>query len=227
MTVCVTGPMAAGKNTVSAMLEGMKWQGMGFAAADADKFAHTAIGRCTEEITAAFGGTAAELGIALINADGSVNRRNLGAIVFSRPELLQKQEAIVFPHVQLMCEQFIAEQKSAVPPRHAILNATVLHKIPVIADCDIILYVDAPLFVRLWRARRRDGIRVPQLLARFRAQRKLFSKYRSANADIYRVWNAGSPDALQKRVREVLLRHHEETETWTQQQHSTHSSRSH
>ena len=198
MTLCVTGPMAAGKNAVTALLEGMQWQELHFAATDADKLAHTAIEQCTAEICTAFGGIAAERGIALLNTDGTVNRRNLGTIVFSAPELLQKQEAIVFPKVQLLCKQFIAEQKSAIPMRHAILNATVLYKIPVIADCDLILYVDAPLLLRLWRAHKRDGISIPHLLARFRSQRKLFSKYHSANADIYRVWNVGNLAALQK-----------------------------
>ena len=53
--ICITGPMAAGKNELSLMLEKCGWLHI-----DADVLAHFAIDNCKEEILATFSSYAKE-----------------------------------------------------------------------------------------------------------------------------------------------------------------------
>ena len=85
--ICITGPMAAGKNELSLMLEKCGWLHI-----DADVLAHFAIDNCKEEILATFSSYAKEKNINLLNEDGYINRKELGKLLFSDPSLLQKQE---------------------------------------------------------------------------------------------------------------------------------------
>ena len=89
MIVAVTGPMASGKNYICSQFEKKGWVSI-----DCDKVVHAAIVECRDQILEAFSSDASRMNISLLNDDGSINRRALGAIVFSDPELLKKQENI-------------------------------------------------------------------------------------------------------------------------------------
>ncbi len=193
--ICVTGPMAAGKNMAADYLEEK-----GFLAIDADKTVHEAIERRHAEIMATFGQTAADMGIVLETADGLIDRRALGKIVFSDPELLKKQEALIHPAVDAILNEFIDSH----PDRDILLNATVLYKTPVATRCDAIIFVDAPRLLRLKRAKKRDLMSTKLILQRFSSQKHIFAKYKKLNTDIYRVWNIGTQKKLKDKLDSVL-----------------------
>ena len=88
--ICITGPMAAGKNYICSQYEKQGWLSI-----DADKTVHKAIEIATPAIKKAFSEDAKKANLELSNKDGSLNRRNLGALIFPNPELLAKQESIV------------------------------------------------------------------------------------------------------------------------------------
>lgn len=86
----LTGGIASGKTTVAAML-----REMGFAVLDADRLAHRLIDSgqpAYEEVVRAFGREILEPG-------GRVDRKKLGAVVFSDRAALQKLNAILHPRV--------------------------------------------------------------------------------------------------------------------------------
>lgn len=195
MIICVTGPMAAGKNAAADILEQK-----GFACVDADIVAHKAIENSRQKILEEFGPLAAEKKINLLNTDGTINRRNLGAILFTDKALIEKQESIVYPEVNSLLEQFIEQNKG----RSIVINATLLYKVPLIKKMDFVLFIDAPRFLRLKRALKRDKLSVKQILQRFYAQNNLFAKYKISNADIRRVWNTGSRKSLEKKIEKFL-----------------------
>lgn len=199
MILCITGPMAAGKNTASAILEQK-----GFAAVDADELVHQALADSAfqQHVIQTFAEDAAKQHITLLKKDGSLDRRALGALIFEDKKLLAKQEALVHPEVDRLINEFI----SLHPDQNIALNATVLYKVPSIEKCIAIIYIDAPLITRFFRAKQRDGITTIQILQRFFSQRKLFAKYRAANADIYRVTNTGNLKALEQKIDAVLRR---------------------
>lgn len=207
MVVCVTGPMAAGKNAASDILEKM-----GFACIDADKVGHIAVENARDKILQEFQEKANEKKIPLLDKDGHIIRRNLGALIFGDKDLVQLQEQIVYPEINRILEDFIEENKG----KNVVINAAVLYKVPLIKKMDMVIYIDAPLFIRFFRAKKRDGMSTKQILARFRSQKNLFAKYNNSGADIRRVRNTGSRKNLEKKIQAILP---DGDSTWNRKKH--------
>ena len=179
--VAVTGPMAAGKNYICKHLESH-----GFVSLDADQVAHQAIEIATPKILETFKPYADAKGVGLEKPDGSLDRRALGTIVFSDESLLAKQESIVYPIITEKFNEFIA----ANPDKKILINATVLYKTTALMEkCDLILYVTAPFFTRLHRAKNRDGLPLKQILNRFRNQKGLLQQYKKTGKEIIIINN--------------------------------------
>ena len=195
LILAVTGSMAAGKNYVSNLLEKK-----GFLAIDADKCVHQAIEEAKNQILEAFSQIAKEKNIQIQNPDGTINRKNLGIILFSDEKLLQKQESIVHPKVNQIFNRFIDEN----PEKNIVLNATVLYKTPVINRCDAIIFVKAPILTRFFRAKKRDNLPSKEIFKRFASQFKIFAKYKFLKTDIYSIWNIGKSNKLEKKLDKIL-----------------------
>ena len=101
MVICVTGPMAAGKNYVSSLIEQMSVDGKMFVSIDADIAGHDAVDGSALKIMETFGDLAEKKGIPLADENGKIIRRNLGALIFGNLELVSKQESIVYPKITL------------------------------------------------------------------------------------------------------------------------------
>ena len=195
LILAVTGSMAAGKNYVSNLLEKK-----GFLAIDADKCVHQAIEEAKNQILEAFLPIAKEKNIQIQNPEGTINRKNLGSILFSDEKLLEKQESIVHPKVNEIFNRFIDEN----PDKNIVLNATVLYKTPVINRCDAIIFVKAPIITRFFRAKRRDNLPSREIFKRFASQFKIFAKYKFLKSDIYIIWNIGKSNKLEKKLDKIL-----------------------
>ena len=197
LVLCVTGPMAAGKNAVSSLLEEK-----GFLSVDADICVHDIVDKQKDKIMARFGDIAAERGICICKPDGKIDRRALGSIVFSDPELLKAQEAIIHPAVEAELNAFIDDN----PEKNIVLNATVLYKTAVLERCDAVIFVTAPFLKRFFRVKARDSLPTMQILSRFYSQREIFAKYKKLKTDIYKVRNSGSKEKLKEKLDSVLCR---------------------
>ena len=195
LILAVTGSMAAGKNYVSSLLEKK-----GLLAIDADKCVHQAIEEAKNQILEAFLPIAKEKNIQIQNPEGTINRKNLGSILFSDEKLLQKQESIVHPKVNEIFNRFIDEN----PEKNIVLNATVLYKTPVINRCDAIIFVKAPIITRFFRTKRRDNLPSKEIFKRFASQFKIFAKYKFLKSDIYSIWNIGKSNKLEKKLDKIL-----------------------
>lgn len=168
--IAITGRMAAGKNYVCSLLEQNGWLSI-----DLDKLAHQAIEKASPVILETFLPYAQQAQITLQNHDGSINRRKLGELLFSNPELLKKQEEILYPFIYSMTQEFINQN----PLKKIIINATVLYKIPeLLCKCQALVFVDAGCIKRFIRARKRDHLPLRQIFRRFYAQRNLISEYK-------------------------------------------------
>lgn len=191
LILCVTGPMAAGKNAAAAILEKK-----GFTCTDADIIAHQALETVNDAVAARFRKLAEEKNISLTDENGKIIRRNLGRLIFGNRELVKAHEKIIFPEINRLIEEFA--EKNA--DKNIVINAAVLYKVPFIKKCDAVLYVDSPLIQRLFRARKRDGMPLHLIMNRFRSQKNLFAKYKKSNADIRRVRNTGTLLNLEKKI---------------------------
>ena len=168
-TLAVVGPMASGKNYICTQLEQE-----GYTSIDADILVHDAIELVKDKILEKFVPYAEQQNLKLTNPDGTINRRALGSLLFSFPELLQIQESIVYPIIIQQIQDFINQHEKS------IINATVLYKTPELLQlCDKVIYVTAPFFKRLARARSRDKLSLSQILKRFHAQKNLLKEYQN------------------------------------------------
>ena len=191
MVICVAGPIAAGKNFVCSILEER-----GFFCLDADQEIHKIIGDKQAEILSRFSQIAASRGINLRAADGSLDRRALGKLLFKDSALLAEQEKILYPEFVARVQALIDENQKASQAQEGggslglanasglAINAALLYKTPsLLRQCQKIIYVDAPLLVRAWRIRRRDRLPLLQIIRRIKSQRGLYDQYKKFAAD--------------------------------------------
>lgn len=171
----LTGQYCAGKNHVASILEAR-----GIPVLDVDKLGHLALEQEKAAITARFGTD-------ILNADGSINRKALGARVFGNPGDLADLEAIVHPRANQLTETWIA---SRTEPALAI-NAALLHRSAAFQKLTCIIIVQAGLLTRLFRAKKRDKLPLFELLKRFKSQHQFNAQYFQGNADTYIVKNRG------------------------------------
>lgn len=182
MVICVAGPIAAGKNFVCSILEER-----GFFCLDADQEIHKIIGDKQAEILSRFSQIAASRGINLRAADGSLDRRVLGKLLFKDSALLTEQEKILYPEFVARVQALIDANQKAWGDQNArglAINAALLYKTPsLLRQCKKIIYVDAPLLVRAWRIRRRDRLPLLQIIRRIKSQKGLMQEYERFAAD--------------------------------------------
>lgn len=201
MILCVTGPMAAGKNAVCRILEER-----GFIALDADRQVHGAIEKAAPEIIKTFSKEANAQNITLTDKNERINRRELGRLLFTSKDLLAKQERIVYPVIIEETKRFIQKQQEQKKEADIILNATVLYKTPeLLRLCKYIIYVDAPKITRIVRALKRDRMPLRQILSRFATQKGLFSEYKKAGVPIIKITNAGSEKKLKSAIKSLSI----------------------
>lgn len=189
--------MAAGKNAAAAILEKK-----GFAVIDADILVHKAIRQTTPLILETFKEPAAERGIKLKGPDGLLDRRALGRLVFSDKILLARQESIVYPVITELIDAFITAHSG----QNIVLNATVLYKIPdLMNQCSSIIYIDAPPVIRFFRVVKRDHIKIPLILQRFKTQKYLLCEYQKTGIPVIRISNTGSLISLEMKLLRKLF----------------------
>jgi len=90
ITIGLTGGIGSGKSAASAILADL-----GATVIDADKVGHEAYApgtRCWQDLVDAFGRE-------IVGPDGAIDRKKLGAIVFSDPLELKKLNSIVHPRI--------------------------------------------------------------------------------------------------------------------------------
>ena len=186
MVIGVAGKTCAGKNVISKNIEKL-----GYSHVDVDQLGHIALDNEKERLFETFG-----LGIR--NADGSVNRKALGAIVFSDPEEKKKLESIVHPEMVRMVEDIIAERQNVV------INAAILFEMKLDRLCDIVFWVDAPVIVRFFRGLKRDKVGAWALFKRIWAQRKMNPNDFASDADIFTISNIGSSEKTAEKIVKIL-----------------------
>lgn len=187
----VAGKYCSGKNTVTGLLETK-----GYVSIDVDKAGHQALSEKTAELVEAFGS-------GIVQADGTIDRKRLGTIVFDNPHNLKRLESIIHPRmitiVQGRKEVFQKEGLSKI-----VINAAILFHLGLQAECDFVLWITAPLPCRMMRAKQRDNLTFFQVIKRFWAQRSLSPQSSEEGVDIYTIKNSGKPGRMKMRVEEIL-----------------------
>ena len=189
LRVGLTGGVASGKSTVSAML-----RELGAVVIDADLLAREVVAPGTEglaEVVAAFGPQ-------VLTADGELDRPAMGAIVFADEEARRRLEAIIHPRVRRRGAQLEAE---------AGPDAVVVHDIPLLAETgqpsafDAVLVVDVPVETQVERMVDLRGMSREEAEARIAAQASREERLAIAT---HVIDNTGTLEDLRDRVTEVF-----------------------
>lgn len=192
--VGLTGGIASGKSTVSAIL-----RELGAVVIDADALAREVVAKGTPGLAA----VVEEFGPQLLTAEGELDRAAMGALVFGDEAARRRLEAIVHP---LVFER-IVELETRAPE-----GAVVVHDIPLLAESgraagpdrggfDAVLVVDAPQELQVERMVRDRGWTEAEALARIAAQAS--SEDRRAIAT-HVIENTGTREELRRQVEKIF-----------------------
>ena len=190
------GGIASGKTTVARLLveTGLR-HGAGALSVSmivADDVAQEALD--DPEVIAA---VRAQLGDAVMGADGRLDREAISAAVFDDDRALRRLEEIVHPRVRKRIRKLL-EGKGASDV--VVLDIPLLAESPFLEECDVLIFVDAPADVRAERARKLRGWSTAEIARRERHQTPL---QRKKELSRYTVRNAGSLDETKAGVTEV------------------------
>ncbi len=190
MRVGLTGGIASGKSTVSAILAEL-----GAVVIDADLLAREVVARGSDglaEVVAVFGPE-------LLTPEGDLDRPALGAIVFGDEARRKALEAIIHPRVRARS----VELEAAAGP-----DDLVVHDIPLLAESggaagafDAVLVVDVPTEVQIERMVRDRGWTRAEAESRIAAQASREERRVVATQVID---NTGTREDLRQRVTEVF-----------------------
>ncbi|MDD3027039.1 MAG: dephospho-CoA kinase [Erysipelotrichaceae bacterium] len=185
LAVGLTGGIASGKSTVARIIKEL-----GHPLIDADILAREALDdpEIFNLVTGAFD----------CLEGGKINRKKLGAIVFSNMEAKAKLEAIIHPYVIEKMRDFIAKNKDE---KLVFLDIPLLYESHLEYLCDKVLVVDISPENQIARLLERDGIDRDYALKIINSQMPLRQK--AAKAD-YVVDNNGDLENLKVQVKKVI-----------------------
>lgn len=191
LLVGLTGGIATGKSTVSAML-----RARGCILIDADVLAREVVepGQpAYERIVGAFGRS-------VLTPDGALDRKALGSIVFADPQRRKELEAITHPEIRARFAARLAELVAQGFDGIVIFDAAVMIESGNYRNVDRLVVVTADAEAQVRRQRERDGASVEAATRRIASQMPLAEKVKLAD---YVIDNAGTREATAARVAEV------------------------
>jgi dephospho-CoA kinase len=191
LLVGLTGGIATGKSTVTAMLASPNVR-----VVDADALAREVV----EPGTPALGQIVAEFGREVLQADGRLDRARLGEIVFPDPVKRKRLEAITHPAIRARFEKIMADLEGAGWDGILIWDAALLVESGGNKKMDRLVVVTTDAATQLRRLMGRDGVSEEAARVRTASQMPLAVKARYAD---YVIDNSGTPQQTEARVREV------------------------
>ncbi len=180
----LTGNIACGKSTVGRLLAER-----GAEYVDADRLVHALMEPGTPENAA----IVARFGPAVRDADGRIDRRTLGSLVWSDPAALRDLEAILHPDVRAVVRRRLAETTAPV----IVVDAIKLIEGGYPAFCDAVWVVTCDEHEQLRRLIDLRGMPEADARARIAAQPPQAAKIAVANVVID---NSGTPIETERQV---------------------------
>lgn len=158
----ITGPTGAGKTTALCALEELGGRVM-----DCDAVYHLLLEQDTDlkaELTGRFGQE-------ILGRGGAVDRKRLGAIVFSDPTALEDLNRITHPYIRRAIDREAERCARDGCPALAV-DAIALIESGIGGQCDVVVGILAPKELRIRRIMEREGISEDYARSRVEAQRE-------------------------------------------------------
>ena len=150
LKVGLTGGIGCGKSTVAKIFADLN-----IPVLDADQIAH----RLVEKGQPALAQIQQAFGTAILNPDGSLNRKNLRELVFSDTKQKQKLESILHP---LIYKTLQAELEQLNAP-YCIISIPLLFETGMTHFVDRILVIDCPVETQIERVKIRDNLTIERI----------------------------------------------------------------
>ncbi len=191
--VGLTGPTGAGKSVFTALL-----RQEGIPVVDADLLAREVTQKghpCLAALVAAFSP-------AILNPDGTLNRRELASRAFATPESTRLLNQITHPHIIALADDILSQwEREGVPL--AVVDAPLLFESGMAEKYDRNIAVLAPADIRLKRIIARDTISEQQARLRMSAQQS-DSFYRERADEV--LVNDGDLSDFEAKCRNLIAR---------------------
>jgi dephospho-CoA kinase len=191
LLVGLTGSIATGKSTVSRM-----FAELGCVIVDADLLAREIV----EPGEPALAEIAAEFGAEVLQADGTLDRKKLGAIVFGDPARRKRLEEITHPAIGARFQQRLADLEARGFDGIVLWDAPVMIETGGDKLMDKLVVVATDESTQAARLRARDGIEAAEAERKIRSQMPVAEKAELAD---YVIDNAGDRAATERQVRDV------------------------
>jgi len=192
LLVGLTGGIATGKSTVSNML-----RGLGAEIIDADQLARQVV----EPAQPAWREIVEEFGRDVLNTDGTLDRKKLGAIVFADPEQRKRLEAITHPAIRARVRARVDELAARGFTGIVFYDAAILIEALGHQDMDRIVVVMTDEATQVARLRGRDGANDVEGHRKIASQMPLAEKAKLAD---FVIDNSGDREATAEQVRRVF-----------------------
>lgn len=183
LVIGITGKACAGKDQYAKAFEEL-----GARVVDVDRLGHQALEANRDRIVAEFGLS--------IEHRGVIDRKALGAIVFSDPAKLEVLEGISHPWMRARIGEILDEE----PEGLIVLNAALLSRMGLDRLCSHVLFIAAPRCLRFRRCKARDGLSWRRFLKREASQRDVTYRSLDPNVPRRRLWNWGSLSLIHRQV---------------------------
>ncbi len=172
LTVGLTGGYASGKTTVAKELERL-----GCFLIYADELGHQSL----EPSGEAYGPTVQAFGPDILNADGTIDRKKLGVLVFASPPKLTLLNSFVHPAVYRIQDRLLHNFSHTQPNGIAVVEAAILIETGRYKSYDRIIVTACSEQLQITRAMARDGLTEKQVRTRLGSQMPVADKRSFAN----------------------------------------------
>jgi dephospho-CoA kinase len=195
LRAALTGGIATGKTYVRTRLASH-----GIPTLDVDTLARNAVAAGTSGLAA----VAARFGPDVLQADGALDRRALGAIVFADPQARADLEAIVHPRVREATGAWLDRLANS-GEALAVVDIPLLFETGRERDFDRVIVTSCPRNQQVTRVVERDGLTPAEADARIDAQAPTDEKVRRADFVIDTGGTFGDTNRQVDRIVERLL----------------------
>ena len=192
LLVGLTGGIATGKSTVSEIL-----RQLGGEIIDADQLARDVV----EPEQPAWKQIVAEFGRGVVTAEGTLDRKKLGAIVFADPERRKRLEAITHPAIRARFQARLDELAAQGFAGIVVFDAPVMIESGNYKNMDRLVVVVTDDATQAARLQERDGTDEAEGRRKIASQMPLAEKAKLAD---YVIDNSGAREATAAEVRRVF-----------------------
>jgi dephospho-CoA kinase len=141
-----------------------------------------------------------EFGTGILNPDGTINRRRLGAEVFSQPDRLEKLNQLVHPAVRDRGEKLMEEFAGRTPDGISVTEAAILIETGSYRNYSRLIVAVCGEEQQIERAMERDHLTREEVLDRIRRQMPLEEKVKYAD---YVIDTSGTKEHTLEQTRAV------------------------